>query len=187
MSHSRFTSRDKIFFYFTTEPSTLSFPAIYRMLATNKPNNGQTLYRVHCTASKRIIYYSNVVINPCQHFSIFHNRANYAIYVSSAAVLWSTLRDAMQVEGGGMGGREVVHTPQSPTSCTTFTQLQYYCGTVPPDSRPSWYYSRLQVNKMNQKSGFMASCANVKFWTILRRFILELVVFINKKITSKLA
>ena len=167
MSHSRFTSRDKIFFYFTTEPSTLSFPAIYRMLATNKPNNGQTLYRVHCTASKRIIYYSNVVINPCQHFSIFHNRANYAIYVSSAAVLWSTLRDAMQVEGGGgMGGREVVHSPQSSISCTTFTRLQYYCGTLPPDSRPSWYYSRLQVNKMNQKLGFMASCANVKFWTM---------------------
>ena len=86
-----------------------------------------------------------------------------------------------------MGGREVVHSPQSSISCTTFTRLQYYCGTLPPDSRPSWYYSRLQVNKMNQKSGFMASCANVKFWTILRRFILELVVFINKKITSKLA
>ena len=86
-----------------------------------------------------------------------------------------------------MGGREVVHGPQSPTSCTTFTRLQYYCGTVPPDSHPSWHYSRLQVNKMNQKSGFMASCANVKFWTILRRFILELVFFINKKITSTLA
>ena len=116
MSHSRFTSRDKIFFYFTTEPSTLSFPAIYRMLATNKPNNGQTLYRVHCTASKQIIYYSNVVINPCQHFSIFHNRANYAIYVSSAVVLWSTLRDAMQVEGGEWGEERwsTLHSPPLP-------------------------------------------------------------------------
>ena len=91
-----------------------------------------------------------------------------------------------------MGRREVVHSPQSSISCTTFTRLQYYCGTLPPDSLPSWYYSRLQVNKMNQKSGFMASCANVKFWTILRRFILILIiifnfVFINKKITSKSA
>ena len=59
-------------------------------------------------------------------------------------------------EGGGGGG---MRGPQFATTCTTFSRLQYYCGTLPPDSCPSWHYSRLQVNKMNQKSGFLESCA----------------------------
>ena len=52
------------------------------------------------------------------------------------------------VRGGGTG------RSQSPTSCTMFSRLQYFCGLMPPSSRSPWYYSRLQVNKMDQKPGF---------------------------------
>ena len=52
-------------------------------------------------------------------------------------------------KGGGGTGRS-----QSPTSCIMFSRLQYFCGLLPPSSRSPWYYSRLQVNKMDQKPGF---------------------------------
>ena len=50
--------------------------------------------------------------------------------------------------GGGQGGSE------SPASRTTFSRLPYFCAPLPPDSRPSLCYSRLQVNQEDQKPGF---------------------------------
>ena len=143
-------------FQFTTEPLTLSVLAICGILVTMKPINGLTLHRVHCTASERIIRKLSLGFNALPETYIFSSpEARY--HISLILIYFqSTLCRVMQEGGGGGGGTGGL---QSLTSCTTFSRLQYYCGTLPPDFRPSWHYSRLQVNKMNQKSGFLESCA----------------------------
>ena len=122
-----------------------------------KPTNGLTLHRVHCTASERIIRKLSLGFNTLPKTYIFSSpEARY--HISLILIYFqSTLCRVMQEEGGGGGGG--TGGLQSPTSCTTFSRLQYYCDTLPLDFRPSWHYSRIQVNKMNQKSGFLESCA----------------------------
>lgn len=48
---------------------------------------------------------------------------------------------------------------QPPTSCAMFSCPLYICAPLPPHSCPSLYYSCLQVNKKDQKTGFLANSA----------------------------
>ena len=73
-------------------------------------------------------------------------------WVSWLFMLW-TDRDPWLVLRGAVA-RIWDFISESPASPTTFSRLPYFCALLPPDSRPSLCSSRLQVNQVDQKSGF---------------------------------